>query len=53
MGARYDEMDPQDMRKMAALLPRGKSWISETGSHFAMYDDQQRYFEALLKFLTS
>lgn len=53
MGARYDEMDPDDMRKMATLMPKGQSWISETGSHFAMYDDQQNYFTALLKFLKS
>jgi proline iminopeptidase len=51
MGARYDEMDPEDMRKMATLLPQGEAWISETGSHFAMYDDQQNYFKALLNFL--
>jgi proline iminopeptidase len=51
MGARYDEMDPEDMRRMATLLPRGEAWISQTGSHFAMYDDQQNYFKALLSFL--
>lgn len=51
MGARYDEMDPEDMRRMATLFPHGEAWISETGSHFAMYDDQQNYFKALLAFL--
>ena len=51
MGARYDEMDPEDMRRMATLMQRGEAWISETGSHFAMYDDQQNYFIALLNFL--
>jgi proline iminopeptidase len=51
MGARYDEMDPEDMRRMATLLPRGEAWVSATGSHFAMYDDQQNYFRALLSFL--
>jgi len=51
MGAQYDEMDPEDMRRMATLMPRGEAWISETGSHFAMYDDQQNYFRALLSFL--
>jgi hypothetical protein len=25
---------------MATLLPQGEAWISETGTHFAMYDDQ-------------
>jgi proline iminopeptidase len=51
MGAKYDEMDPEDMRRMATLMPHGEAWISETGSHFAMYDDQQNYFKALLSFL--
>ena len=51
LGAHYDEMDPEDMRRMATLMPKGQSWISETGSHFAMYDDQQNYFNAVLKFL--
>jgi proline iminopeptidase len=46
-------MDPEVMRKMATLMPQGQSWISQTGSHFAMYDDQQNYFRALLKFLKS
>jgi proline iminopeptidase len=49
LGARYDEMDPEDMRKMATLMPQGQSWISQTGSHFAMYDDQQNYFRALFE----
>jgi hypothetical protein len=39
------------MRRMATLSPRGEAWISETGSHFAMYNDQQNYFRALLGFL--
>jgi proline iminopeptidase len=51
MGARYDEMDPEDLRRMATLVPHGEAWTSETGSHFAMYDDQQNYFKALLSFL--
>jgi proline iminopeptidase len=36
IGARYDEMDPEDLRKMAALPPQGEAWTSERGSHFAM-----------------
>jgi proline iminopeptidase len=51
IGARYDEMDPEDMRRMATLMPKGQAWISETGSHMSMYDDQQNYFRALLEFL--
>src|SRR5262249_2861677 len=40
MGAKYDEMSPEDLRKMADLMPDASVWISEKGSHFTMYDDQ-------------
>ncbi len=53
MGARYDEMDPEQMRKVASLIPNAKLFISEQGSHMAMYDDQQAYFGALIPFLKS
>lgn len=51
MGARYDEMDPKDMQKMATLMPRARSVICENGSHLSMWDAQAQYFEQLLKFL--
>jgi proline iminopeptidase len=53
MGAKYDEMPPEDLRKMADLMPNARAWISEKGSHFAMYDDQLAYFTELLTFLKS
>lgn len=53
MGAKYDEMNPDDMRKMATVIPNATAWISENGSHLAMYDDQFPYFKALLTFLKS
>lgn len=51
MGARYDEMDPEQMRKVASLIPGAKLFISERGSHLTMYDDQEAYFAALVPFL--
>jgi proline iminopeptidase len=51
MGARYDEMDPDAMRRVAALMPNARAAISEHGSHLAMYDDQQWYFRELVGFL--
>ncbi|SDA24826.1 proline iminopeptidase [Sphingomonas sp. NFR15] len=51
MGARYDEMDPQSIRREAQLIPHSSLFISETGSHLAMWDDQKAYFAALLGFL--
>ena len=53
LGGRYDTMDPTFLKMMATRLPRGSSYICEKGSHLAMYDDQEAYFEALLGFLSS
>ena len=53
IGAKYDEMDPEDMKKMARLMPNARSAICENGSHLCMWDDQAAYFSHLLKFLKS
>jgi proline iminopeptidase len=51
IGAKYDTMDPAYMEKMAKQLPKGEYAFMPEGSHLAMYDDQQRYFAALVGFL--
>jgi len=51
IGARYDEMNPEDIRKMGRLIPRSRVAICENGSHLAMWDDQQAYFRHLVGFL--
>lgn len=51
IGAKYDTMDPAYMEKMAKQLPHGEYAFMPNGSHLAMYDDQQAYFEALDGFL--
>ncbi len=51
IGARYDEMNPDDIRKMGKLLPSSRVAICENGSHLAMWDDQEAYFAALIGFL--
>jgi proline iminopeptidase len=51
MGAKYDEMDPAQIRREGALIPGAKTWISQLGSHLCMYDDQAAYFDRLLRFL--
>ena len=53
IGAAHDTMDPEDMKKMAALIPLGESLICPNGSHLAMWDDQAVYFAGLLAFLRS
>lgn len=51
IGARYDTMDPVYMEKMAIEMPLGDFLYLPQGSHFSMWDDQQRYFEGLITFL--
>jgi proline iminopeptidase len=53
LGAGNDTMDPEDIRKMASLMPNAISAICPNGSHLAMWDDQEVYFEHLLGFLRS
>ena len=53
IGAKYDEMDPADMVKMAKLMPNAISFICPNGSHLCMWDDQQAYFRGLIPFLKS
>jgi proline iminopeptidase len=53
IGARYDEMDPKDMQKMATLMPNAVSAYCPNGSHLCMWDDQAVYFRHLLRFLRS
>jgi proline iminopeptidase len=53
IGARYDEMDPDDMHRMATLLPHAVAAYCPKGSHLCMWDDQETYFRELLRFLRS
>jgi proline iminopeptidase len=51
IGSTYDEMDPDDMRKMAKLMPNATCAICPNGSHLDLWDDQAVYFQNLLDFL--
>lgn len=51
VGARHDTMDPAFMERMAGLLPNSRYLFCPNGSHLAMYDDQQTYFDGLIAFL--
>jgi proline iminopeptidase len=51
VGAKYDSMDPELMKKMAGLVKRGRYLYCENGSHLAMYDDQKTYFDGLIRFI--
>ena len=51
IGAQYDTMDPRHMEWMAAQFPRGRYLDRPGGSHMAMYDAQQTYFDGLVSFI--
>jgi len=51
IGATHDTMDPAYMQMMAAQFPNGRYHHCPNGSHLAMYDDQEVYFEGLIRFI--
>ena len=48
ISGRYDEMNPEDMRREGKLLQNSRVVLCEKGSHLAMWDDQEAYFRGLL-----
>jgi proline iminopeptidase len=51
IGARHDTMDPRHMEWMAGAVPRGRYLYCPEGSHMAMYDDQQTYYQGVIQFI--
>jgi proline iminopeptidase len=51
IGAKYDTMDPEVMKRMAGLVKRGRYLDCPNGSHLSMYDDQKTYFDGLIGFI--
>jgi len=53
IGAKYDTMDPKYLEWMSKQFPKGKFLFCPNGSHSCLYDDQQIYFNGLIKFVKS
>ena len=51
IGARHDTMDPAHIEKMAAAVKNGRYLFCPNGSHLAMYDDQEVFFDGLIGFV--
>ena len=51
MGGTYDTMDPEHMKWMAAQVQHGRYEHCPEGSHLSMYDDQETYYEGLIRFI--
>jgi len=44
-------MDPKHLEWMSQEVKNGRYLLCPDGSHLPMYDDQQVYFDGLLRFL--
>jgi proline iminopeptidase len=51
IGAAHDTMDPAHMEWMAGQVQRGRTLHCPEGSHLALYDDPQPYFEGIIRFI--
>lgn len=51
IGARHDTMDPKHLEWMAHTLGRGRYHHCAGGSHLTLYDDQEVYFDGILRFV--
>lgn len=51
IGATYDTMDPEHMRWVSNQVQQGKFLLCPNGSHLALYDDQETFFEGLVQFI--
>lgn len=51
VGARYDTMDPKHMEWMASQMPHARYLYCPNGSHLALYDDQQTWFDGMIGFI--
>jgi len=53
VGATYDTMDPKQMEWMSTQVQNGTYLHCPNGSHWSMYDDQETYFNGVIKFIKS
>ena len=51
IGARYDSMNPEDMKSMSSLVQNGNYLYCSEGSHLAMWDDQKTYMSGVIEFI--
>ena len=51
IGGAHDTMDPKHMEWMATQVQNGQYLHCPKGSHLAMYDDAETYFDGLVKFI--
>lgn len=51
IGAKYDTMDPEQMKWMSTQFAKGRYLFCPNGSHLAMWDDQEHYYPGIIQFI--
>ncbi len=51
VGARYDTMDPEQMKWMSTQVKHGSYLYCPNGSHLSMWDDQQVFMNGVIDFI--
>lgn len=51
IGGAHDTMDPEHMKWIASEVKNGRYLHCPEGSHLAMWDDPENYFEGVIKFI--
>src|ERR1051326_4664234 len=50
IAGKHGTMNPDDIRRMGKLIPSSRVVLTD-GSHLEMYDDQDRYFREIVRFV--
>jgi len=51
VGARYDSMNPDEMKEMSTLVQKGEYLYCPNGSHLCMWDDQDVFMTGVVRFI--
>jgi proline iminopeptidase len=51
VGAKFDTMDPEDMKAQSEMVQQGRFLYCPEGSHLCMWDDQAHFFPGVVSFL--
>lgn len=51
VGAKFDTMDPEAMKKQSEMVQQGRYLYCPNGSHMCMWDDQEHFFPGVITFI--
>ena len=51
VGAKYDTMNPEEMKEMSELVQNGRYLYCANGSHLAMWDEQDFFMNGVMDFI--